>query len=222
MRRSLHGILGLALALVPFATGCATDGGDDPDEITDEKNGDEDDPAKTEEDGPTGEQEENEEEVAKTITDEPEDTSLVDEETANPAANAPLANETPPPPAALESPSQAQPPTSGWTPNNDGPPPVRVTQADLKLACKPMGAGLTPGYVRYGCNAVRKSDGQHYGIVKGWWHVARKDGAAVHAKDLNFREGGYDMTFDVFEQDAAVGIVVRPGAGSGVAAICKK
>jgi len=101
---------------------------------------------------------------------------------------------------------------TAWSPKNDRAPPLPVSQADLTLDCHEMGSGVAPGYVRFGCKALDR-EGQHYGIVKGWWRVVRRDGVRSKAKNLNFREGGYDMTFDVPAPDAAGGIRVEPGAG---------
>ena len=111
------------------------------------------------------------------------------------------------PPSTATSPA-----VEAWQPNNSGPPPVPVSQADLKMVCQQMGPGLEAGYVRYGCNAMR-TDGKHYGIVKGWWQVVRGDGVRAKSKALNFREGGFDMAVDVLSQDAAAGIAVKPGSG---------
>ncbi len=58
-----------------------------------------------------------------------------------------------------------------------------------------------------------KQGGGHYGVVKGWWHVLRRDGSRAKSRDLNFREAGYDMAIDVLDSDPRSGIVVRPGRG---------
>jgi hypothetical protein len=122
---------------------------------------------------------------------------------------------TDPPPAVA-----APPPGQTWTPANGGVAPRHVSQSDLQVTCQRLGAGVNPGYVRFGCNAVRRDDGQHYGIVKGWWQVLRSDGVRSKAKDLNFREAGYDMAFDVPSADAAGGITVAPGGGEARVGPC--
>jgi hypothetical protein len=97
-----------------------------------------------------------------------------------------------------------------WAAVNGGGPMTPVTQADITLECQQMGAGLVAGFVRFGCNAVMRDGSGHYGMVLGWWQVLRRDGARSPAKNLNFREGGYDMAFDVLAADAAGGIVMQP------------
>jgi hypothetical protein len=111
---------------------------------------------------------------------------------------------------ANETPTNTEPAIDSWTPNNDGPAPTPVKQADLRIDCTQLGAGLEPGYLRFGCKAF-KQNGRHYGIVKGWWSINRGDGNKAKSKSLNFREAGYDMAFDVLESDAAAGISVAPG-----------
>jgi hypothetical protein len=127
---------------------------------------------------------------------------------------------TDPAPIVTDPPAPVSPPSSTWTPNNSGAAPQHVSQADLQLTCQRIGVGVNPGYVRFGCNAYRRDDGQHYGIVKGWWRVMRRDGARSKAKDLNFREAGYDMAFDVPDGDAAGGVTVVPGAGEEAVRPC--
>ena len=109
-----------------------------------------------------------------------------------------------PPQAALSPQSSA--------PLNQGARPDHVTQADVRLVCQEIGPGLTANHVRFGCSSV-KVDGRPYGIVIGWWRVVRRDGSRALARDLNFREGGYDMAFDVEQGDAAAGIALTPGSG---------
>ena len=106
--------------------------------------------------------------------------------------------------------SGSEPAIDSWTPNNNGPAPTPVRQGDLHIDCTQLGAGLEPGYLRFGCKAF-KQNGRHYGIVKGWWSINRSDGNKAKSKSLNFREAGYDMAFDVLESDAAAGISVAPG-----------
>jgi hypothetical protein len=84
-----------------------------------------------------------------------------------------------------------------WAQINGGGAPAQVSQSDIVLECQKVGAGLLAGFVRYGCNAMMRDGSGHYGMVLGWWQVLRQDGARAHAKHLNFREAGYDMTFDL-------------------------
>ena len=115
-------------------------------------------------------------------------------------------------PLVVDQPSeQSEPVIDSWTPNNNGPAPTPVRQADLRIDCTQLGAGLEPGYLRFGCKAFRQN-GRHYGIVKGWWSINRNDGNRAKSKSLNFREAGFDMTFDVLASDAAAGISVAPGS----------
>ncbi len=222
--------LGAALGL--SLTACATDGDAPGAEGEDELIGEEEE--KEEEETPSG--------VAMTEDCEEDDETTCEEEEEEPIVDVPeeapeeplagilddpeapeiplitdVPGETPPPIAAFE--PEPTPQTTpqqqagGWTPKNDGGRPERVTQADLRIECHKIGEGLEAGFYRYGCKAYKRADGQHYGIVKGWWQVRKRDGSRARSRDLNFREAGYDMAFDVWAPDAAAGIMVRPGRG---------
>lgn len=142
---------------------------------------------------------------------------------APPAPIPALENEIPDPPVVLETANpvvEPAPPglpgpgnSAGNASKNNGARPQHMAQADVRLECQKIGPGLASGFVRYGCNSMKANDGQHYGIVIGWWRVMRRDGARARARDLNFRESGFDMAFDVEASDAQGGIVMTPGSG---------
>jgi hypothetical protein len=189
-------------------TACAPSAGDDEDEDLVSSEEGEDEPEETEETVAEVEEPEESESVEQATVDDPEEAeSTLTEEpppTTQPiAALEPEVPQTPPP-------QQQQP--AYTPPANDNPPPAHIAQEDLRLQCKKIGSGLNPGFIRYGCNALTR-DGTHYGVVKGWWHAQRRDGSRAKSKDLNFREGGFDLAIDVLEEDARTGFVMRPGQG---------
>lgn len=178
--------------------------------------GEDEDPPADPEEFAVEEEEPQEREVEEEIEEE-EPTAVVEEEVEAPTpdpisafGNEPPTTAAPPDPSAVA--SVPAPTSNAWEPKNDNPPPSPVKQGDLRMQCKRIGPGVESGYIRFGCHAM-KQDGQHYGVVKGWWHVHRRDGLRAKTKDLNFRESGYDMAFDVYGPDAQDGIIVKPGFG---------
>jgi hypothetical protein len=205
----------LAIGFLLIFVGCAGDYEDEDVILTPTKD-DESESAKTDASGAETAEEDFKEEESSSDPDEegdltaeeiPEEEELTEEEECS--FNG--CEEEEPTVAGIDSPSLTEPAIDSWTPNNSGPAPTPVRQADLRIDCTQLGAGLEPGYLRFGCKAY-KQNGRHYGIVKGWWSINRSDGNKAKSKSLNFRESGYDMAFDVLESDAAAGISVAPGA----------
>ncbi len=193
--------------MIKLMLGCAIGTGSTACTVTGE--GDPDDPVEEE---ITEDEEPKEEEIVKEEEPEEEEGVLVSNEEVDEPDT--ILTEVPDP-VMDPSPVATNPVPTVWEPNNNGASPQPVNQGDLRMVCQKMGAGLEAGFVRYGCNAMHR-DGQHYGIVKGWWEVRRRDGARAKSKSLNFREGGFDMAVDVLATDAAHGIAVRPGSGEAV------
>ena len=91
------------------------------------------------------------------------------------------------------------------------PETLTATQGDLTLTCTPTGTqDMQMLTTRYGCKAYIRNTGEYYGVIKGWWKVTRNDGTRIPIKDLVFRDGEFDATFSVPNQDAIAGVKARP------------
>lgn len=208
-------------ALLMIGTGCATTPGEEDDDVIDsaEKAEEEVGEETAAVDPDTGMEENEDDQDGDEEVDEFAETSDKDEDVAEipETVDYSLGGECSDPDCmeatGSSSAAAGKPSVDDWKPDNNSPAPVPTNQRDLQLVCQQMGPGLEPGFRRFGCNSVRKTDGHHYGIVKGWWEIKRADGLRAKSKSLNFRESGFDMAFDVLETDATYGIKVIPGVG---------